>query len=253
MEFGLPVLVAVLLWWLGTGAVILWDRRGSPVGRSVFGFAVATAVMVGALLCMQRAAYAQQVADTYIGFACALILWGWHEVAFLGGWITGPRRQALSSDAPPFRRLSEAVQVVLWHELALIGTVLAMWAWLGQTPNPIAASTFTLLYAMRASAKLNLYLGVRNLGLEFLPDRLIYVGTYFSRRRFNALMPVSVGLGLLVAAWWGLQAVSLSGGLQASRLLLSSLLVLAVVEHLMMVIPLQPAALWRWALRPQGS
>jgi len=145
------------------------------------------------------------------------------------------------------------VQVVLWHELALIGTVVALWAWLGQSANPITASTFTLLYVMRASAKINLYLGVRNLGLEFLPDRLIYVGSYFARRRFNGLMPVSLVLGLLLAVWWVIQAVHLSGGVQAGRLLLAALLLLAVAEHLMMVVPVQPSALWRWALRPQGS
>ncbi len=253
MEFFLPVLVAILLWWLGTGAVILLDRRRSALGSSRLSFVVATAITAGALLCVQRASQGTQVIHAYAGFTCALVLWGWHEVAFLGGWITGPRRQALSSDAPPFRRLSEAVQVVLWHELALIGTAVTLWAWLGHTPNPIAATTFTLLYVMRASAKLNLYLGVRNLGLEFLPDRLVYVGSYFSKRRFNALMPISLVLGLLLATWWGVQAVDLSGGVRTARVLLASLLVLAVVEHLMMVVPLQPSVLWRWALRPQGS
>jgi putative photosynthetic complex assembly protein 2 len=253
MEFLLPLLVAILMWWLGTGAVILLDRHPAALGRSLWTFLVMTGITAGAVLCVQRSSQGTQVVHAYAGFACALVLWGWHEVAFLGGWITGPRREPLSCDAPPFRRLSEAVQVVLWHELALIGTVVALWAWLGQSANPITASTFTLLYVMRASAKINLYLGVRNLGLEFLPDRLIYVGSYFARRRFNGLMPVSLVLGLLLAVWWVIQAVHLSGGVQAGRLLLAALLLLAVAEHLMMVVPVQPSALWRWALRPQGS
>ena len=67
--------------------------------------------------------------------------------------------------------------------------------------NPTAAWTFTLLYAMRVSAKLNLYLGVRNLALDFLPPRLLYLGSYFRVRRFNALMPWSLLAGAGVVAW----------------------------------------------------
>jgi hypothetical protein len=35
--------------------------------------------------------------------------------------------------------------------------------------------------------------------------------------------------------------------------LVASLLALALLEHLMMVLPLQPAALWRWALRREAA
>jgi putative photosynthetic complex assembly protein 2 len=144
------------------------------------------------------------------------------------------------------------VQVLLWHELALLVTLVALWLWIGGRANPVAAWTFTLLYAMRVSAKLNLYLGVRNLSLDFLPERLGYLGSYFRRRRFNALMPWSLLLGGL-AMLWVLGDVALAQpGARAARLLLASTLALALVEHLLMVLPLQPSLLWRWALKREA-
>ena len=107
----------------------------------------------------------------------------------------------------------------------------------------------TLLYAMRVSAKLNLYLGVRNLALDFLPPHLLYLGSYFRQRPFNRLMPWSLLAGAVVAGWLIVGAQATTGGAQAAHLLLASLLTLALVEHLMMVLPLEPSALWRWALR----
>ena len=55
---------------------------------------------------------------------------------------------------------------------------------------------------MRQSAKLNVFLGVRNLNADFLPDHLKYLQTYFVRAPMNAtsagrsmVRPRSTGLG----------------------------------------------------------
>ena len=102
---------------------------------------------------------------------------------------------------------------------------------------------------MRVSAKLNLYLGVRNLALDFLPPHLLYLGSYFRQRRFNALMPASLLGGSAMVAWLLQGAAATEGGIRVAHVLLAALLVLALVEHLMLVLPMQPSTLWRWALR----
>lgn len=249
-DYALPALAAVLLWWAGTGAVLLLDRLPRDTARWTFG--AASLFALAALLCIGHTAGDSSVAGAYAGFTCAVVLWGWHELAFLSGWLTGPRRRAASLGAAPLRRLSEAVQVLLWHELALIANAVALWWWLAGSVNPVAAWTFTLLYAMRVSAKLNLYLGVRNLALDFLPPHLLYLGSYFRKRRFNALMPWSLLAGAVVVAWLLRGAAVTGGGIRVAHVLLAALLVLALVEHLMLVLPLQPSALWRWALRREA-
>ncbi|MFZ9407407.1 MAG: FAD-dependent oxidoreductase, partial [Burkholderiaceae bacterium] len=57
------------------------------------------------------------------------------------------------------------------------------------------------LWCMRASAKLNLFLGVRNLGLEFLPSHLNYLQHYFRKAPMNLLMPWSISLATAVVVW----------------------------------------------------
>lgn len=250
MDYALPPAAALLLWWLGTGLVILLDRMPAACGgRKTVTFVAATTCAIAALLGIERTSHDHGVVAAYAGFTCAVVVWGWHELAFLSGWLTGPRREPATPGARGGRRFVQAVQVLLWHELALLATGVALWLWLGRDANPTAAWTFTLLYAMRVSAKLNLYLGVRNLALDFLPPRLLYLGSYFRRRPFNALMPLSLLGGSAVVAWLIAGAQATTGGVQAAHLLLASLLALALIEHLMLVLPLEPSALWRWALR----
>jgi putative photosynthetic complex assembly protein 2 len=55
----------------------------------------------------------------YCAFTCALLVWGWHELSFLTGWITGPRR-APARPARGLARFVQAVQAILWHELAIL-------------------------------------------------------------------------------------------------------------------------------------
>jgi putative photosynthetic complex assembly protein 2 len=250
MDYALPPIAAVLLWWLGTGVVILLDRMPAACGgRKTVAFVAATSFAIAALACIGQTAEDRDVGAAYAGFVCAVVVWGWHELAFLGGWLTGPRRTAATPGARGLIRFGQALQVLLWHELALLATCVALWLWLGDSANPTAAWTFTLLYVMRVSAKLNLYLGVRNLALDFLPPHLLYLGSYFRQRPFNALMPWSLLGGAVVTGWLIVGAQATTGGVQTAHLLLASLLTLALVEHLMMVLPLEPSALWRWALR----
>lgn len=249
-DYALPALAAVLLWWAGTGAVLLLDRL--PRDTSGWTFVAASLFTLAALWCIGHTASDASVSAAYAGFTCAVVFWGWHELAFLSGWLTGPRQRAATPGSGSWRRLSEAIQVLLWHELALIASGVALWWWLAGSVNPVAAWTFTLLYAMRVSAKLNLYLGVRNLALDFLPPHLLYLGSYFRQRRFNALMPVSLLAGAAMVAWLLQGAAATEGGIRVAHVLLAVLLVLALVEHLMLVLPLQPSTLWRWALRREA-
>lgn len=250
-DYLLPPIAAVLLWWAGTGIVIVLDRLPGSAHR--WSFLLMSALSAAALggIAATRGTYA--VGASYAAFFGAIVVWGWHELAFLSGWITGPRQRPATPGAHWVLRLREAVGVLLWHELALLLTGAALWWWLLDSPNRTAAWTFTLLYVMRVSAKVNLYLGVRNLGLDFLPPHLAYLGSYFRRARFNALMPLSLAGGALIVGALLLGAADTTGGLRAMHLLLASMLALALVEHLMMVLPVQPSALWAWALREPAT
>ena len=104
---------------------------------------------------------------------------------------------------------------------------------------------------MRISAKLNVFLGVRNLSIELLPPHLAYLASFFRKRAMNLLFPLSVSASTVVAVWMVNEALSSpAGSARATGLLLvATLLWLAILEHWLLVLPLQATALWQWAMR----
>jgi putative photosynthetic complex assembly protein 2 len=107
---------------------------------------------------------------------------------------------------------------------------------------------------MRGSAKLNLHLGVRNLGEAFLPDRLRYLSSFFRRRPMNLLFPVSVVAGSWLAIEFAARALGADTDHAAvGHAMLATLCALAMLEHWLMVLPLPPEALWRWSLEGRAA
>jgi putative photosynthetic complex assembly protein 2 len=191
------------------------------------------------------------MAGAYCAFTCALLLWGWHELSFLTGWITGPRRTALPPGLSEGQRFVQSLRAVLWHELGILAAGAAVIAITWAAPNQVGTGTFLVLWVMRASAKLNLYLGVRNLSERFLPAHLAYMQTFFRRRALNWLFPVSVcaASGVLALLITQARDPAASPAQAVGTTLVATMLALAIIEHWMLVLPIDTAALWLWALR----
>lgn len=248
-HYGLPLLFAVFIWWFSTGLVILLDN----LPRTTFRWSLLLSSLVGvaALAGLSHTATQTTVTGAYCAFTCALLLWGWHELSFLTGWITGPRRGAATPRVRGTRRLVEAVAAILWHELAIAASAAVVVALTWRAPNQVGTWTFLVLWLMRVSAKLNVFLGVRNLSVELLPAHLGYLASYFRRRPMNLLFPYSVAAGTAAAVIALREAALAVPGSAASigALLVGALIVLAVIEHWLLVLPVQATALWRWAMR----
>lgn len=242
------VLYALFIWWFSTGIILLADRMKGVSGRGMLiAASVLSIVAVAALVGVRDMA---TPFGAFVGFTAGLVLWGWHEVSFLSGVVTGPRRGDCPQNARGWKRFVFATQTLIHHELAIAFTALALWLLLAGTANAVGLWTFAILWVMRLSAKLNIFLGVPNVTEEFLPARLAYLKTYFRNRSINGLFPVSITLGTALAFWLGHGAL-MSGAtvFQATSFaLLSVLTALAVIEHWFLVLPFRDAALWRWYL-----
>jgi putative photosynthetic complex assembly protein 2 len=170
-------------------------------------------------------------------------------MAFLTGWLTGPRRVALDTGLNFRQRFIQSAQVLLHHELALLlnfGVLLVMQQ--GQ-PNHMALCTFALLWCMRLSAKLNLFFGVPFVGEQYLPVHLRYIGSYFKQAPVTLFFYLTMGVSCIT---WGWMVWEVASGLvlvNAAWVLLSSLLGLAIIEHLLMVFALPLQKLWGWAMK----
>ena len=247
-QYALPILFTLFVWWFSTGVILYLGRVPQTSFKwTMLGF---TLLLGCALAGLSISASRTTVASAYCAFTCAVLVWSWQEVAFLLGYVTGARRSECPVDSHGWRRVRHATEAILHHELALLVlAALVLTASWGQ-PNQTGWWTYGVLWAMRLSAKLNLFLGVRNLSENFLPAHLRYMQTYFTRRACNWLMPLSVIAGTAVAVplWLAVSTQGADSFTATSLCLIAGLLTLAVLEHLFMVLPLPTAWMWKWGM-----
>jgi putative photosynthetic complex assembly protein 2 len=249
----LPILFTLFVWWFSTGVILYLDQRDQRTYAT--SFVAATLVAIAAFVGIAMTRAEPTVASAYIAFACSVLIWGWQEMAFLMGYVTGPRDAGCTPNCSESERFMLAVQAILYHELSLIasGLVIAMLTW--HHVNQVATLTFLVLFVMRLSAKLNLFFGVRNVYEKLLPEHLRHLESYFKRRAMNLLFPVSVTVSSLVAAllWRDAWSANASAFDVASRSLIATLLSLAVLEHWFLVLPIPAEAAWKWATRSRET
>jgi putative photosynthetic complex assembly protein 2 len=249
----LPASLVLFLWWFGTGAVLFLD--GLP--RRTFRWTLlgATGLLAAALAGLWASAGDASVGGAVTAFACAMMVWAWNEIGFLTGAVTGPRKTASPPGCAGWTRTRHAIAAILYHELALVASGLAILACTAGGENRVGLLTFGVLWVMRLSTKLNIHLGMPNLGEEFLPDHLRYLASWFTRRPMNPLFPVSVTLSTGLLAWLAMAAVDplASPHEAAGATLLAALVALALVEHWLLVLPVPAIALWRWGLVSRGT
>ncbi|MEM6954036.1 MAG: putative photosynthetic complex assembly protein PuhE [Myxococcota bacterium] len=244
-EHALALSFVVVAWWSSTAAV-MWSAWQPESTRRVVG-GVLTVFALFALALTLWASRTPTALGAYASFGAALVLWGWHEMSFLSGRITGPRRQPCPRDARGWRRFRLATDTVIHHELALFGSVVGLVALTASAPNRIALWTFGMLWIFRLSAKLNLFAGVPHVSSELLPPNLRYLISYFRRGPLGPGLVLSLLGTLALTAALGLGAWRAASEYELVSLsLLTGLAFLGVLEHLFLALPLEDARLFRW-------
>jgi putative photosynthetic complex assembly protein 2 len=246
-------LIAIFLWWLTTGAILFAVTRLAPHRLALS--AASAGLLAAGLITLHATAEDVTTSGAYLSFVAALAIWGAVEISFLGGLITGPNRAEMPAQFTGLQRFWSATRVVLWHELFILALGFLLIIAFAQGANQIGLLTYGILWLMRLSAKLNLYLGVRNTGERLLPAHLRYMSSYFAHRPMNLLFPFSITLGTILSAW--LFHKTFAPGADAHQatgfMLVAILASLAVIEHWFLMLPLPLEALWGWGLRDQQA
>jgi putative photosynthetic complex assembly protein 2 len=250
---GASILFAAFLWWFSTGVIFFLNLRSVHTFR--WSMLAGSIVAAGSLYGLWASAQTQSVAAGFAAFTCGLLVWGWHTMSFYMGIVTGPRREPCPDDSQGLQRFVHATATSLYHELAITATAALIVVLTWQQPNLFGLWTFILLWAMHISAKLNVFLGVRNLNVEFIPKRLSYLSSYFRHQPMNLLFPISVTAGTVVTVMLIQQALAAEPGTLAAvgYTLLATLSALAVIEHWFMVLPIRSETLWRWSLKASSN
>lgn len=251
-QYLLPAAFTLFVWWFSTGVILYLGRL--PPWTFKWTMLKSTLLLCFALVGLSISASSATVSSAYCAFTCALLIWGWQEIAFLLGYVTGARRSECPADSRGWKRAWQATETILHHEFALVVLAILVFAVSWNKPNQTGWWTYLVLWTMRLSAKLNLFLGVRNLSENFLPAHLAYLQTYFTRRSWNWLMPISVAAAVtvLVPLWMAASVQPAEGFAATSLCLVAGLLTLAVVEHVFMILPLPTTWLWKWGMRAKA-
>ena len=90
-------LIAIFVWWFSTGAILVAVRRADRLGSHAMTVFKGLPLLALGVWAVNASIHDASVFGAYLGFAGALAIWGWIELAFLAGVITGP----MTDDCPP--------------------------------------------------------------------------------------------------------------------------------------------------------
>ncbi|HQT66916.1 MAG: hypothetical protein B7Z78_01180 [Rhodospirillales bacterium 20-60-12] len=243
----LPGLFALFVWWFSTGAIIFLDN----LPRKTFKYSMvgATLVLLGCLWGIQTTSGMTSISSAYWAFFFGLFAWGWQEISFYMGFVTGPRTQSCPEGCSGWAHFGHAIQTSLWHELAIIASACVIVALTWGQPNQVGMWTFMVLWWMHQSAKLNVFLGVRNLNEEFLPEHLQFLKGFLKSKPMNLLFPFSITISMVIATLLFERAAQAHGAFtRTADTFLGTMMALAILEHWFLVIPLPAGKLWQWGL-----
>ena len=249
LTYAAPIGYALFLWWFSTGIILYLD--GLPRRTFRWSMLAATALLGISLFYLAHGNRDLSVGGAYAAFTFGLLAWGWQEISFYTGIVTGIRTEPCREGCSGWRHFGHAIRVSLFHELAIIATGVTVFALVWPGTNHIGLWTYVVLWWMHQSAKLNVFLGVRNLNEEFLPDHMAFLKSFLTKKPMNLLFPVSVTVSTVIAFQLFQKAFSPNSSAfeLTGYLFLGALTTLAILEHWFLVLPLPSAALWSWSLK----
>jgi putative photosynthetic complex assembly protein 2 len=253
----LPVLYVLFLWWFITGLIMaVYDRSRRVVE---WFFTALTVVMFGAFAGIFFTRDVTQSLDVYVAVTCGVLIWGWQVAAYYLGFVSGPEQTEIPQRVQRGEswhlnladRFRLALHSSLNHELLVLGFAVFMLGLTWFHTNRWSLWIYVTLWLMHSSAKLNVFLGVRNFHIDFLPEKLHYLDALLTKRESNALFPVSVVLASSTALVLLYQAIEpgTSPTQTVGFLAVATMIILGLIEHWLMILPI-PSALVGWGMRP---
>lgn len=244
-------LAALFLWWFSTGAILMRVRAADNAGgdQHIWSCLLSLPLLAGGVYGVHETVALATPLGAFLAFLSAMAIWGWIELAFLSGLVTGPNRTPCPPEATARERFLRGALTLAWHEAALV-VALAVLAYLTRDAvNDFALWTFAVLFFARVSAKLNLFFGVPRINTEFLPRPLSHLPSHFRRSGVSWFFPLSISV-LSLAAYCMLDRLwqADTAGQETGFTLLLALTLLALLEHWFMVVPLPDQKLWRWMM-----
>ena len=242
----LAMFIAVLLWWILTGLALMSVHQRVTIKKLVF--IGISGCATGAFVSLSSNASDHTIFGVITSFVMALIIWGWLELTYLMGYLTGPTKVPVVGKPRLVTRFRLALGTSLYHEILVLLVLLLSFHLVAGEPNPTVFYTLVILWIMRTSTKLNLFFGVRHFNDHWLPESVQHVKTYISTGKNSPFMSFSTLLAATITSFLFFSGQTASSQPEElSMYLLAWLAALAVLEHCFLMYPMGESALWRWA------
>lgn len=183
-------------WWLATGAIVALQRNGATRTLALL---LATALGVIGLRLLVQSRDDRSVAGAERAFLAGSLLWLFVATTFYGGWIVGPELPTLSAQGPGWQTAMLALRATAYHEMLGVGLVCLAYALHGH--NPVGWRTLAIFWGADQLARLNIFFGVANPGIQFLPVDLAFLGAFFGPPQTSFLLWPSVAFLAGAAGW----------------------------------------------------
>jgi putative photosynthetic complex assembly protein 2 len=238
----LAAIALVFVLWGGSTAVIFY-LDSLPTHTFKWSMGAATLFLVIAFIAKWTFQGDTTIAGITISFSAGLLAWGWTEMALYMGYVTGPRKHGCASGCSGMAHFGHAISANLWHEIAIIVIAAAIWV----TGNSTATWCFVMLWLMHLSARLNVFLGVRNISAEFVPPHMDILKSFLRQRNMNPLFPLSCAALMVLICYLALQPHSFEVTMA------TTLAAIGLLEHVLLMLPLPIERMWHWSLSKQSK
>jgi putative photosynthetic complex assembly protein 2 len=231
------IALVVLLWAASTALIFFLDS----LPQRTFKWSMTAATLLLALSFYGIWTWRNDTSTFAIlaSFTASMLVWGWMEMSLYMGYVTGPRKQHCEHGCHGAKHFGHAVSVNLWHELAIIAGAATLWS----LDNQMALWTYVMLWLMHLSARLNVFLGVRNVSAEFVPEHMAVLRSFLRKKNMNPLFPISCVALAALTIWLAFN----SGSQSLPYTIAATLAVIGLLEHVLLMLPLPVEKLWHWS------
>ena len=198
------ILFTIFVWWFSTGLILYAIRRvdySSKISHKTFTFFCLPLLIIG-IIGFVISFNDLTVQTVYIAFVSSLCIWGWFEIAFLSGFITGKIKFKCEEGTIGWKRFIFAWKTINHSELALLLVTLLMLIIVYKESNTFGFLTFLTLYIARVCAKINFFLGVPYINFDFFPKPISYMKSLFKIKNPSFFWILSVALLICLSLIW---------------------------------------------------
>lgn len=222
-------------WWAATGLTLAMQRSSLTSVASVT--ITSLFAVVGVALIVQTRNDAT-VRNARLAFLGSALVWWWCSALFYAGLGIHINENVLvNGEIPPrsFGLALRAIDATLRPDLIGVVALALIGMLLRRKINRIAFLTFAVFFGTLQTAKLNVFMGVKNASVDWLPEHLAGLSQYFGPSQNSLLLPVTiVAITVCFVGATKKSRTATEPFVKHGYAMVAFLLALAVLEHVML-------------------